>query len=377
MDIHPQLYKRDSAGRIRTWYVIADRENARYAYDTGLQDGARVQSGWTTAVGKQGRTDAEQVDFEVAAAYKHQLDRDYFERPEDVDTPKVTFPMLCSKYKKWPGAGGWVQPKLDGMRCIAKAGGLFSRQGKPIESVPHIAEALKPFFEQFPDAILDGELYNHELHDQFENLMSLCRKSGKHLTSEILEQTKVVQYHVYDYPSAPGGFGARWEQLDDDVLSVRDFPAGCIFPVQTVHCGSQKLFDELFERWLDEGFEGGIWRGAEGDYVFSPTARPTWLQKRTLKLKEEFDFIGFENGNGNWAGIPKSAKFWLPGADRSAGPTKDNTFSAGIKGTEAQNLALLDREIGQGTVEFKGWTAYGKPRCGVVIDWHGLEGRVD
>lgn len=370
MDIHPQLYKRDSAGRVRTWYMVADRANARYAYDTGLQDGARTQSGWTTVVGKQGRTDAEQVDFEVAAAYRHQLERDYFETEAEIDTPRVTFPMLCSKYKKF--SPGYGQPKLDGMRCIAKATGLFSRQGKPIESVPHIFEALKPFFAENPDAILDGELYNHGLRDDFERIMSLCRKSGKSLTPEILAETAVIQYHVYDYPSAPGGFSDR-----HDALRQNWFFPEVIQPVETIYCATQGDFDALFIEWLENGYEGGIWRACDGEYVFSPTARPTWLQKRTLKLKEEFDFVGFENGNGNWAGIPKSAKFWLPGADRSAGPTKDNTFSAGIKGTEAENLALLDREIGQGTVEFKGWTGYGKPRCGVVIDWHGLQGRVD
>lgn len=374
MDIHPQLYKRDSSGRIRTWYMIAEPDQGRYAYDTGLKGGARTQSGWTTVTGKQGRTDAEQVDFEVAAAYKHQLDRDYFETEAEVDTPKVTFPMLCSKYKTFQP--GFAQPKLDGMRCIAKATGLFSRQGKPIESVPHIFEALKPFFAENPDAILDGELYNHGLRDDFEEIMSLCRKSGKHLTPEILEQTKVMQYHVYDYPSADGGFPDRWVELTDVLEFYGQLPAG-VKLVETHPVTTEAEFDALFIRWLEEGYEGGIRRGAEGEYVFSPTARPAWLQKRTLKIKEEFDFIGFEDGNGNWAGIPKSAKFWLPGADRSNGPTDETTFSTGIKGTKAFCLSLRDREIGQATVEFKGWTGYQKPRCGVAIDWHGLEGRID
>lgn len=373
--IHRTLYKRDRAGRVRTWYMIADPDNARYAFDTGLLDGARTRSGWTTVTGKQGRTDAEQVEFEVAASYRHQLERDYFETPAEIDTPRITLPMLAAKYKVFKP--GYAQPKLDGMRCIAKATGLFSRQGKPIESVPHIIEALAPFFEQFPDAILDGELYNHELHDQFETLMSLCRKSGKHLTPEILEATKVVQYHIYDYPSATGGFGARWTSVVDDLNCAVGWTTShpLLKLVETLRVLIEDQFDNAFEAWLEDNYEGGIWRDADGEYVFD--GRPSFLQKRTVKLREEFDFIKLELGNGNWAGIPKSALFWLPGADKSQGPTKDNTFSAGIKGTEEQNLALLGRDIGQGTVEFKGWTAYGKPRCGVVIDWHGPEGRVD
>lgn len=373
MNIEPMLYKRDRLGKARGWYVVADPSNARYRSVAGIMGGAMVESGWTTVVGKQGRTDAEQVDFEVAALYKHQLDRDYFETEAEIDTPRIILPMLASKYSTF--RRGYVQPKLDGMRCIATAKGLFSRQGRPIESVPHVIDTLAPFFEKFPDAILDGELYNHALKDQFEQLMSLCRKSGRHLTPAVLEQTRVVQYHVYDYPSAPGGFGERWRQLDDDVMQVRDFPGGVVFPVITVHCGSEALFDRLFNNWLDDGYEGGIWRCPDAEYVFD--GRPRALQKRVVMETNEFDLVGLELGNGNWAGIPKSAKFWLPDADRSDGPTDENTVSAGIKGTEAQNLALLDRQIGSATVRHKGWTAYGKPRCGVVIDWHGPEGRVD
>lgn len=364
MTVHPTLYKRDRSGRVRTWLMISEPENARYAYDTGLEDGARTQSGWTTVAGKQGRTDAEQVEFEVAAAYQHQLARDYFETVAEIDTPRITLPMLASKYTTFKP--GFVQPKLDGMRCIAKASGLFSRQGKPIESVPHIIEALAPFFEWFPDAILDGELYNHELHDQFEELMSLCRKSGKHLTPEILERTKVVQYHVYDYPSAPGGFGARNEALFEhfDQGHLRE-PQ--IWRVHTVHCGSEALFDQLMGEWLDLGFEGGIWRDPDGEYVFD--GRPKFLQKRTIKESAEFPVIRLVLGNGNWAGVPKAATVRLEDGQEC---------DVGIAGTREANLALLDAPAPAfATVEFKGRTGYGKLRCGVVKDWHGPEGRQD
>lgn len=358
--IHPNLYKRDRTGRIRRWCVISEPENARYAYNTGIEAGVQTQSGWTTVTGKQGRTDAEQVEFEVASAYRHQLERDYFETVVEIDTPRITLPMLAAKYKTFKP--GYAQPKLDGMRCIAKASGLFSRQGKPIESVPHIVEALAPFFEENPDAIFDGELYNHDLHDQFEELMSLCRKSDKHLTPEILEATKVVQYHIYDYPSAPGGFQERTGEL----YVLFDQLPETIRYVETVWCETEAQFDAHFIRWLDDNYEGGIWRDADGEYVFD--GRPSFLQKRTLKLSVEFPFLRLEEGNGNWAGVPKAVVFQLEDGREA---------KAGIKGTREQNLALRDRELGFVTIEFKGWTGYNVPRCGVAKDWHGPQGRVD
>ena len=42
----------------------------------------------------------------------------------------------------------YSQPKLDGIRCIVKKDGMWSRNGKKIISAPHIHESLKPLFEK-------------------------------------------------------------------------------------------------------------------------------------------------------------------------------------------------------------------------------------
>jgi len=39
----------------------------------------------------------------------------------------------------------------------------YSRTGKEWKNIDHILKQLKPFFKKFPDVILDGELYNHDL----------------------------------------------------------------------------------------------------------------------------------------------------------------------------------------------------------------------
>jgi len=41
---------------------------------------------------------------------------------------------------------------------VVKKDGMWSRNGKPIVSAPHVLVALKDFFNRFPNAILDGEL---------------------------------------------------------------------------------------------------------------------------------------------------------------------------------------------------------------------------
>jgi len=70
----------------------------------------------------------------------------------------------------------YMQPKLDGVRCLFTKDGAFSRTGKEFMNVEHIKEGLKDFFKVCPWAILDGELYNHDLKNDFEKIISLVRK---------------------------------------------------------------------------------------------------------------------------------------------------------------------------------------------------------
>ena len=92
----------------------------------------------------------------------------------------------------------YMQPKLDGVRCLFTKDGAFSRTGKQFMNVRHIEESLKDYFEQNPAMVLDGELYNHDLKDDFEKIISLVRKQ-KPTDEDRLEASKLTQYHVYDY----------------------------------------------------------------------------------------------------------------------------------------------------------------------------------
>ena len=90
----------------------------------------------------------------------------------------------------------FIQPKLDGVRCVIQYdvpkdqphfSGIvtaYSRTGKEWKNIDHILKELKPFFIEYPNVILDGELYNHDLRDNFEKIISLVRKTN--------QQTRIV-----------------------------------------------------------------------------------------------------------------------------------------------------------------------------------------
>ena len=109
-------------------------------------------------------------------------------------------PMLAHKVGKkevdW-SAKNFIQPKLDGVRCIFTKDGAYSRTGKQFKNLAHLEEDLEDFFKKYPDTVLDGELYNHALKHDFEKIISLVRKQ-KPTDEDRFEAGNLVQYHVYD-----------------------------------------------------------------------------------------------------------------------------------------------------------------------------------
>ena len=169
--------------------------------------------------------------------------------------------MLAHKYNEdkadYPA---FIQPKLDGVRCLFTAKGAFSRANNQFMNVDHIEQALKPFFAKNPTAILDGELYNHGLKNDFEKIISLVKKK-KPTDNDKAEAAELVQYHVYDVASmtiAP--YSLRFNFIQDLTYT---------YPICKVETKVALDFDEaikMHKKNLKLGYEGSIYRSFEGKY---------------------------------------------------------------------------------------------------------------
>ncbi len=139
---------------------------------SGLVDGQKVTSEWNLTeaknVGRSNATTAKtQAEFEAQAEWTKNVDKDYFVDVNAIDSYVAFKPMLAHDFTKTPVTSGYTQPKLDGIRMVVNTRGLYSRSNKEIVAVPHIAVELEEFIANHPTITLDGELYNHELKDNF------------------------------------------------------------------------------------------------------------------------------------------------------------------------------------------------------------------
>ena len=152
----------------------------------------------------------------------------------------------------------YMQPKLDGVRCLFTKDGAFSRTGKQFMNVKHIEESLKDYFEQNPAMVLDGELYNHNLRNDFEKIISLVRKQ-KPTDENRSEARKLTQYHVYDYTNTSMSNMVNYKYRLNQ-LTCSDIYTSSIHYVESRRVKSMKQAKDFHIRKLAEGYEGSILR---------------------------------------------------------------------------------------------------------------------
>ena len=403
----PTLYKRTTTGATQSWEI--EVEENKFRTISGQLDGKKITNNWTTCDGKNvgkknATTGAEQALKEAEAKNQKKLEKGYHLSVENISKKRFYEPMLAQDFKnknrqkevmnllnrasEWAAVRSaslqgiattapaiFSQPKLDGIRCIAMREGLFTRSGKKIVAVPHIHEALEPFFEKYPNATLDGELYNHAYKDDFNKIIHLVRKQN--LTDEhLMESKKMIQYHIYDAPVIAGVLkgdkcwtekdlfsdrtsvlDAQFANLGIDGRSLHGEPNPLVI-VETIEVNSREHLDELYADYVEQGYEGQMVR-LDGPYE---NKRSPKLLKRKDFIDEEYTILGYEEGKGNRTGTIKHFKF----------KNKDGRdFKSNVKGTFEHLTKLLktaDTLIGkEATIKYFNLTPDGVPRFPYVI----------
>lgn len=364
----PTLYKKTSTGAQQEWEISVTGALVTTRYG---QTGGKIQI--ATDMVKEGKnigranatTPEQQALLEAQSQWEKKLKKGYVEDPGKAMAGEVSavitggvFPMLAHKFTEqaakitWPAFG---QPKLDGHRCIATLDSsgkctLWSRTRKAITSVPHIVAALERL--ELRNVVLDGELYNADYRDKFEELSSFIRQVTPKAGHE------VVQYHVYDLADPELTFERRLTKLEG-MIGTSDSPKSTIvIPVQTMLVANEEELMVAFEYFLDQGYEGAMVRNAKGLYVFKRSAD---LQKIKEFDDAEFEIVGIEEGRGKLAG---HGIFNCKTGDGTVFAAKMKGETEKLKDFYENPQKYIGRML---TVKFQGMTKYGKPRFPVAL----------
>ena len=381
----PTLYKKTTIGKTQTWEIEVSGNKFRTI--SGQADGKKITNNWTVCQGKNvgkknATTGEEQALKEAEAKHKKKLEAGYHLNLKNISKKRFYEPMLAQDFKNKNrqsevmadlqqvdgGTVGTVfsQPKLDGIRCIAMREGLFTRTGKEITAVPHISEALESFFKLYPNAVLDGELYNHAYKDDFNKIIHLVRKQN--LTDEHLaESAEMIQYHIYDAPVIGNGkwamtekdlYSDRTSKLDASFVNLGLEKEDCLVIVPTVEIHGREQLDRCYEDYIEAGYEGQMVR-LDGPYE---NKRSPKLLKRKEFVDEEYKILGYEEGEGNRAGTVKHFKF------KNKDGKEFNSYVKGSFSYLTKLLEIADTLIGKdATIKYFNLTPDGVPRFPYVI----------
>lgn len=382
MTLYRKLFKLNTDGKtVQVWEIHKTGDNTAYWTVYGQLDGKMITAEKTTVVPKVKRTQREQMSLELEAKITNKVRKKYVEnivgvgKKADDALPGYT-PMLAKKWKdqkekiKFPC---FVQPKLDGVRCLATKDGFFSRGRKKIEACQHIQNDLKPFFKKNPKAQLDGELYTHEFKDDFEKIIGAVRKSKKHATEKDLKLQKKVQYHIYDAPrvgifTEESSFDSRYSRAIGLMREVGK-PRSVRF-VTTRKPRTEEALLEWHAKFLQEGYEGTMVRNQDMPYK---NGRSDNLLKMKVFDEGEFQIFGVQEGRGGLKG--HAATFVLRMKNGAE-------FRAKLQGS-FERLKWIWKHPGSVTgkmctVVYQGLTnKEGVPRFPIAKDVRGLKDRSD
>lgn len=241
-----------------------------------------------------------------------------------IDNSFIFDPMLAdtfdpenknnSKYIDWV-KGVFVDPKLDGVRCIAhlKNGNvvLQSRNNKIFNHLLILRKQLEKLLEKYPTLILDGEFYIHD-YNSIRSIVDPEKKRDRFAfiqsnvsvgRSEAGEHENYIEYHIFDIfdtnvVNKPQN--ERNDNLNEVFKTVEKLNLNKLVQIERIKVNSWDQAYLLFENYTrDDCYEGIILRAYDSIYQNS---RSKYLKKFKLMYEAEAKIIGFKEGSGKDAG---------------------------------------------------------------------------
>jgi len=200
-----------------------------------------------------------------------------------------------------------IECKLDGVRVLAIVSGhtvnLCSRNGKPFDNFPQVAEAIEAHRDVFNNAlnaagrfVLDGEIVG----ESFQKLMRQAHRKSNVKTTGMV-------YHIFDIIPLDEFERGHWNKQQHQRLAILDLvdqvlkqQTDClrIMPGLTVNLNTTKGHD-VMNRFAQDavktGYEGIMIKSMEAPYECK---RSNFWMKWKPTITVDLDIVGFEEGTG-------------------------------------------------------------------------------
>jgi DNA ligase-1 len=347
----PPIYGVEKNGKLKVWqarvYVDILNGNASAEIEYGQLDGKKQTTTREYTEGKNiGKknetTPLQQCMSETKRKWHDKMEKEgYSLVPPNVESSEPSsnsqthssdckvFPMLAHTYEPLSSKNKksdivfpcYVQPKLDGLRCVCymmqNKVVAQSRTGSYFETVDHICAELRPLLLKNPGLVLDGELYTTDI--PFEELAGLIKK--KKLSETDMQRVQCIKYHVYDIVVENVPYSNRHERIAGIIGGTKCYHLELVH-TQLIHTLGE--FRQAFSEYVATGYEGIMLRNAEG--LYRQNYRSHDLQKYKEFMESEYPIVGFKEAAGRDAGTV----IWV------CKTADDREFSVRPRGTQEQ-----------------------------------------
>lgn len=374
------LFSKDKNGKTKQWKIhVEDHISfSRILYSYGYINGKQIEYKLDVHTGKNIGKKNETTHFQQACSdaqsrweKKQNIDKYCDNILDDNDekeieremsndkndkNDKVPSPMLAqdfnkhSKKIKYPC---YIQPKLDGYRCVFSNGKMYSRNGKEYSIMydSNIHKELQNLqsLQKYKNIILDGELYIHNKL-KFEEY-GVLRKIKKTQKDDAIINS--MEYHVYDIING--------DSYQDRLQIIKELFKNnnlkFVKKVDTLICNNLNDINKYNDFFLEEKYEGSIIRNCQGEY--REKYRSYDLQKYKQFDDSEFEIVDYTFEN-DVLGKQDKVIVWI------CKTIDGKKFNIPSKGTREERNKLYEngkKYIGKMlSVQYFGLTSDGIPR---------------
>ena len=309
-----KLYKITSGNKIYVWHIIVSEEGKKvFEISSHGEDGGKIithKKEITVAKGK--KTLLEQAIQDAKRKYINKKDKEcYIHSKKNLSDGShfIVRPMLAYTFSfddlkkrgktiKFPC---YIQPKLDGIRCISylKDGNVImeSRKGVPFNFMDNIRTNLKKILSKNPNIYIDGEIYTDKI--PFEVISGIVRL--KDPPSDIQKKNmNKLEYSIYDCivkDDLDMIFKNRYEVLNNLIGVPSNKKFKTLSPVLTEIIDSPDKVRPKHNEYVAMGYEGLMLRNINSKYEIDKRSKD--LQKFKDFREEEFLITGFHQGTGD------------------------------------------------------------------------------